>query len=89
MKIKVGSLYRTLFRDYSGVYQEAIFKVLDYDFEHHKGYYEYLIKAVVPNNFSVVADTNSDTMWIKSNFLSKCEELPKNHPANLLYGKGK
>ena len=87
MKYEKGSLYRTILKDFGGQYQEVIFQVIDVDYEHHKGYYEYLIKAIVPSYFESSFGRAGSTLWVKANELATFERLPVNHPAWLLYGK--
>lgn len=77
-KLQVGNLYTT--KDY-------IFTVVDYDYDHHKGHTEYLIKTIVPSTFKTTYDLDSSTMWIRLNIFPTYEELPKDHPAWILFGK--
>ena len=86
MKYEIGSLYRTIKKDFGGQYTEVIFKVVDLDYEHHKGYTEYLLRAISPEYFDV-RGVQSKTMWVKSAEMASFEKLPKSHPAWILYGK--
>ena len=87
MKMKMGTLYRTIWKDFGGQYRELVFQIVDADYEHHKGYTEYLIRAINPSTFAGIRGEYGSTMWIRGSHLTSCEELPKNHPAYLLYGK--
>jgi hypothetical protein len=87
MKLEVGKLYSCVVKPFGLPHEECIFKVLDLDYEHHKGYTEYLIKAVIPSNFTGLGyETTGDRIWVKSSHVPNCKELPKTHPAWLLYG---
>lgn len=87
MRFKEGKLYKNLFMDYGGMYQEVIFKIVDSDYDHHKAYWEYQIELISPKYFTNPKGETSNRFWVRTPFMASSEELPDNHPATLLYGK--
>lgn len=86
-KFKVGKLYRSIFLDYGGKYQEVIFRIIDSDFDHHKAFWEFKIEFISPKSFHATSGDMISSFWVRTSFLSGAEELDKNHPAQILYGK--
>lgn len=62
---------------------EEIIEIIDRDYDHHKGYTEYQIRFIKHMSPAY----NGHTMWVKESELADFKEVPKDHPARLLYGK--
>lgn len=89
MKIEIGSLYRTLIKDENSiVYREVIYKVLSCDYDHHKGYSEYLISPILSmKQYDTDYIYPFSSRWVRESELLSFEKLSKTHPAWLLYGR--
>jgi hypothetical protein len=72
--------YNTKHALYASV--EEIIEIIDRDYDHHKGYTEYQIRYIKHSSPAY----DGYTLWVRESELVDFKELPKNHPAWLLYG---